>query len=72
MGNQGAEIKSACLTMLHVTPEYIVLVSNLAEIVVAEDKSELALQLRGYMLQSIQVESRGNDFAKGGNSSGQR
>ena len=29
--------------MLHVTPEYIVLVSNPAEIVVAEDESELAL-----------------------------
>ena len=44
-----AEIKSACLTMLHVTPEYIVLVSNPAEIVVAEDDSELALPLRGYI-----------------------
>ena len=35
----GAEIKSACLTTLHVPPEYIVLVSNPAEIVVAEDES---------------------------------
>ena len=35
----GAEIKSACLTMLHVTPEYIVPVSNPAEIVVAKDES---------------------------------
>ena len=35
--------------MLHVTPEYIVLVSNPAEIVVAEDESELALPLRGYI-----------------------
>ena len=44
-----AEIKSACLTMLHVTPESIVLVSNPAEIVVAENESELALPLRGYI-----------------------
>ena len=35
--------------MLHVTPEYIVLVSNPAEIVVAEDGSELELPLRGYI-----------------------
>ena len=41
----GAEFKSACFTMLHVTPEYIVLVSNPAEIVVAEGESELALSL---------------------------
>ena len=45
----GAEIKSACLKMLHETPEYIVLVSNSAEIIVAEDESELALALRGYI-----------------------
>ena len=35
--------------MLHVTPEYIELVSNPAEIVVAENESELALPLRGYI-----------------------
>ena len=45
----GAEIKSSGLTMLHVTPQYIVLVSNPAEIVVAEDESELALKLRGFI-----------------------
>ena len=45
----GAEIKSDVLTMLHVIPEYIVFLSNPAEIVVDEDESELALQLRGYM-----------------------
>ena len=49
MGNHGAEVKTACLTMLHVTPEFIVLVINPAEIVVAEDESELALLLRGYI-----------------------
>ena len=37
----GAEIKSAFLTMLHVTPEYIVVVSNPAEIIVDEDASEI-------------------------------
>ena len=50
----GAEITSACLTMLHVTHAAmntlcILLVSNPAEIVVAVDVSELALQLRGYI-----------------------
>ena len=49
MGAGSAEIKSACLTMLCVTPEYIELVSNLAEIVVDEDESELALTLQGYI-----------------------
>ena len=47
----GAEIKSAFLTimMLHVTPEYIVVVSNPAEIIVDEDASEIMiiLPLRG-------------------------
>ena len=52
-------------------------VSNPAEIVVAEDESEIALQLRGYFAAKhratgVQVESRGNDFANGRNSSGQR
>ena len=42
----GAEIKSSCLTILHVTPEYIVVVSNPAEVVVDEDESEIALPLR--------------------------
>ena len=45
----GAEIKSAFLTMLHVTPEYIVVVSNPAEIIVDEDESEIILPLRGYI-----------------------
>ena len=37
--------------MLRVTPEFFVIVSNPAEIVVDEDESELALQLRlgGYI-----------------------
>ena len=35
--------------MLQVTPEYIVLVINPAEIVVDEDESELALPRRGYI-----------------------
>ena len=35
----GAEIKSAFFTMLHVTPEYIVVVGNPAEIIVDEDES---------------------------------
>ena len=47
MGAENPEIESAILRMLHVTPEYIVLVSNQAEIVVTEDESELALPLRG-------------------------
>ena len=34
MGAENPEIESAILRMLHVTPEYIVLVSNQAEIVV--------------------------------------
>ena len=34
---------------LHVTPEYIVVVSNPSEIVVDEDGSELTLPLRGYI-----------------------
>ena len=37
------------MTMLHVTPEYIVVVSNPAEIIVDEDASEIILQLRGYI-----------------------
>ena len=45
----GAEIKSAFLTMLHVTPEYIKVVSNPAEIIVDEDASEIIIPLRGYM-----------------------
>ena len=45
----GAEITSAFLTMLHVGPEYIVVVSNPAEITVDEGESELALPLRGYI-----------------------
>ena len=72
MGRNGAEIKSAFLTMLHVTPEYIVVVSNPAEILVDEDASEIILPLRGYIAARVQVESRGNDFANGRNSSGQR
>ena len=68
----GAEIKSVFFTMLHVTPEYIVVVSNPAEIIVDEDASETILPLRGYILQNVQVESRGNDFANVRNSSGQR
>ena len=48
-GKMGAEIKSAFLTMLHVTPEYIVVVSNPAEIIVDEDASEIILPLRGYI-----------------------
>ena len=71
-GKMGAEIKSAVLIMLHVTPEYIVVVSNPAEIIVDEDASEIILPLRGYILQNVQVESRGNDFANVRNSSGQR
>ena len=43
----GAEIKSVYLTLLPVTPEYIVLVSNPAEIVKPEDESDGALLLRG-------------------------
>ena len=43
----GADIKSAFLRMLHVTPEYIVVVSNSADIVVDEDESELAFPLWG-------------------------
>ena len=43
----GAEIKSAFLTMLLVTPECIVFVSNPEEIVVDEDESEIILQLLG-------------------------
>ena len=44
----GAEIKSAFMTMLHhkpayVTPEYIVVVSNPAEIIVDENESEVML-----------------------------
>ena len=49
----GAEIKSACLRMLHVNPEYIVVISNPSEIVVAEDESELAVPLEVILLQSI-------------------
>ena len=56
MGKNGG---SAFLTMLHVTPEYIVVVSNPAEIIVDEDAPEIILQLRG------------NNFANGRNSSGQ-
>ena len=48
-GKMGAEIKSAFLAMLHVTPEYIVVVSNPAEIIVDEDASEIILPLRGYI-----------------------
>ena len=49
MGGNGAEIKSAFLTMLHVTPEYIVVVSNPEEIIVDEDESEIILPLRCYI-----------------------
>ena len=45
----GAEIKSSFLKMLHVTPEYNVVVSNPAEIMVDDDESEIILQLRGYI-----------------------
>ena len=45
----GAEIKSAFLTMLHVTPEYIVVGSNPEEVIVGEDESEIILLLRGYI-----------------------
>ena len=55
----GAEIKSACLTMLHVTPEYVVLVRNSADIVVAEDESELPLQLQGCIAARLAKSSRG-------------
>ena len=48
-GKMGAVIRSAFLTMLHVTPEYIVVVSNPADIIVDEDESEIILQLRGYI-----------------------
>ena len=37
------------LTMLHVTPEYIAVFSNPAEIIVDEDESEIILPLRGYI-----------------------
>ena len=55
----GAEmIKSSFLTMLHVTPEYVVLVSNPADIIVDEDESETILPLRGYIAaKSINRES---------------
>ena len=45
----GAEIRSAFMTMLHVTPEYIVVVSNPAKIIVDEDEYEIKLPLRGYI-----------------------
>ena len=45
----GAEIRSAFMTMLHVTPEYIVVVSNPAKNIVDEDEYEIKLPLRGYI-----------------------
>ena len=54
-GKMGAEIKSAFLTMLNVTPEYIVVVSNPAEIIVDEDASEIILPLRGYIAARLHI-----------------
>ena len=45
----GAEIKSAFLTMLHVTPGYILVVSNLNPAEMVVDEFEMILQLRGYI-----------------------
>ena len=56
------------------TPEYIVVVSNLVdEVTHHEDEFEIALALpaicryEAILLQSVPVESRGNDFANGKN-----
>ena len=75
MGNSGAEIKSAFLRMQHVTPGYIVLVSNPADIIVDEDEPKPALPLRGYIASkhtSRQSWPKKKDLANGRNSSGQR